>query len=299
MPPKVSGNELYLWRQESKSLGIKAGISPQEVDWLLQEISCLDTLALSLESFRDVEEIELKHNLSELTKLWQIRIQKRMPIQYLLGIAHWRHFTLKVSPDVLIPRPETELIIDLAIQASKNSPLVDLTSSHWVDLGTGSGAIAIGLAQMLPQAQIHATDISQKALAIAKENAQTLGFHERIQFHQGSWWDSLSEFKGKISAMISNPPYIPSDLISELQPEVQKHEPLLALDGGIDGLQCLNYLIISGADYLRSGGIWLVEMMAGQGKKVAAMLQASGQYSNIQVHSDLAGIDRFALAYRK
>ncbi len=98
--------------------------------------------------------------------------------------------------------------------------------------------------------------------------------------------------------MVSNPPYIPTSLFSQLQPEVVKHEPHLALDGGIDGLEHIRYLIETAPDYLMSGGIWLIEMMTGQAEQVEAMLQKQGSYRNIKIFADLAGIDRFALAYR-
>ncbi len=168
----------------------------------------------------------------------------------------------------------------------------------WADLGTGSGAIALGLAYAMPAAQIHAVDYSAAALEIASYNAQKLGFETRIQFHQGSWWEPLNSLKGEFSGMVSNPPYIPSTLISELQPEVAWHEPHLALNGGSDGLDYIHHLIEVSPVYLRPGGIWLIEMMAGQAPVVAELLHQQGSYCQIQIFSDLAGIDRFALAYR-
>jgi len=106
----------------------------------------------------------------------------------------------------------------------------------------------------------------------------------------------MEKLRGKISGAISNPPYIPTEAIADLQPEVVKHEPHLALDGGEDGLQCIRHLIETSPQYLHSGAIWLVEMMAGQGEMVAVMLEQQGSYRNIKLLPDLAGIDRFALA---
>lgn len=294
----VSGWELWQWYEQARDAAIAASIPVSEVDWLLQEVSDLDRLALRLGSFKDKPQIRLTLPFSELADLWQQRTQTRKPVQYLVGATSWRHFRLKVSPAVLIPRPETESLIDLAVTAVQNSQTAELTSGDWVDLGTGSGAIALGLAEVFPEAKIHAVDRSVEALAIAQENAQGLGFAERVRFYQGSWWEPLTALKGKLGGMVSNPPYIPSFIIPELQPEVAWHEPHLALDGGEKGLDCIRYLVDTAPDYLRPGGIWLVEMMAGQASAVVDMLRQQGSYCNMEIYPDLAGIDRFALAYR-
>ncbi len=293
----VSGLELWQWMNQAKTEAIAYDIPLAEIHWLLQELAGLDRLALRLESFKDLPKIELKLSLSELAQLWQRRLQERVPVQYLTGVAHWRNFSLKVTPAVLIPRPETELLIDLAVEAV-NSYGVN-PKSHWVDLGTGSGAIAIGLACALPNASVYAVDCSSEALAVARLNAENLGFGSRINFYQGLWWEPLAFLKGQVSGMVSNPPYIPSSTVLTLQPEVVRHEPHLALDGGFDGLECIRHLVETAPDYLESGGVWLVEMMAGQAEAVADMLQSHGSYGKVQIFSDLAGVDRFALAYRR
>ncbi|MEG4324638.1 peptide chain release factor N(5)-glutamine methyltransferase [Microcoleus sp. herbarium5] len=292
----VSGLELWEWANQAKTEAIASDIPLAEIDWLLKELAGLDRLALRLESFKDLPKIELKLSLSELAQLWQRRLQERVPVQYLTGVAHWRHFSLKVTPAVLIPRPETELLIDLAVEAVKSYGVNP--KSHWVDLGTGSGAIAIGLACALTNARVYAVDCSSEALAVARLNAENLGFGSRVNFYQGSWWEPLEFLKGQVSGMVSNPPYIPSSTVLTLEPEVLKHEPHLALDGGFDGLECIRHLVETAPDYLESGGVWLVEMMAGQAEAVADMLQSHGSYGKVQIFSDLAGIDRFALAYR-
>ncbi|MDJ0507781.1 MAG: peptide chain release factor N(5)-glutamine methyltransferase [Crocosphaera sp.] len=294
----VSGQALAQWRSWAKQAAIAADIPDVEVDWLLQAIIPLDKLSLRLGLFQERSQICLPYPLSELSQLWQCRIKDRVPVQYLVGATPWRRFSLKVSPDVLIPRPETELIIDYALKAVENSPKHSLISGNWVDLGTGSGAIAVALADSLPQARIHAVDSSAVALTIAKENALTTGFSSRIEFYQGSWWTPLHHLKGQVSAMLSNPPYIPTALLSQLQPEVKEHEPVLALDGGDDGLEAIRYLIDTSPDYLVSGGVFLIEMMADQGKQVSLLLEDSPHYHCIEILSDLAGLDRFALAYR-
>ncbi|HEY9653849.1 MAG TPA: peptide chain release factor N(5)-glutamine methyltransferase [Crinalium sp.] len=299
----MSGQALSQWRVLARQQAITADIAIEEVDWLLQDLAGLDRPSLQLQTFRDKTDLRLKLPLSELTALWQHRLNDRIPIQYLTGIAPWRQFLLNVSPAVLIPRPETEYLIDLAIAAIKASPNSQLSTSllshgHWADLGTGSGAIALGLATAFPEAVIHAVDRSAAALAIAQSNARQYNLTERIQFYEGSWLQPLEQLKGKLSGIVANPPYIPSAMVPALQPEVAQHEPHLALDGGADGLDCLRHLIATAPDYLQPGGIWLVEMMAGQAIAVAELLHQQGSYCEIQIYPDLAGIDRFALAYR-
>ncbi len=290
----ISGEELFLWRRESLAQAIACRIATQEFDWLLQEIADLDALSLRLESFRNREKISLTCSFPELKSLWERRIQERVPVQYLAGITTWRNFKLKVSSGVLIPRPETELIIEIAQQATLPKSL----DSHWVDLGTGTGAIALGLATSFPQAKIHAVDSSEAALAIAKENAQLTKLQDQINFYHGSWWQPLRHLEDKITGMVSNPPYIPTQELPTLQPEVFQHEPRLALDGGNEGLDSIRHLIQTAHKYLISGGIWLIEMMAGQGENVVAMLSEQGNYRDIQIIRDLSQIDRFVLAYR-
>jgi release factor glutamine methyltransferase len=247
-------------------------------------------------SSNDHTPIAMPHSLEELSQLWQQRLESRVPVQYLAGAAPWRNFVLSVSPAVLIPRPETEYVIDLAIDAVQHQP--KLKQGHWADLGTGSGAIALGLADAFAEASIHAVDRSVDALAVAQQNAQQLGLSDRIQFYQGDWFEPLTHLQGKLSGMVSNPPYIPSAMLSELQPEVVAHEPSLALDGGADGLDCIRHLVATAPNYLIPGGVWLIEMMAGQAEAVANLLQTQGNYGNVQIYPDLAGVDRFALAYR-
>ncbi|MEH2113923.1 peptide chain release factor N(5)-glutamine methyltransferase [Nostoc sp.] len=288
----VSGLQLWQWRNAALEAAIATDVPPTEVDWLLLEVAGLDCLALRLESFKNWPQIQLQLPLEELEQLWQRRLNDRLPVQYITGVTPWRNFKIVVSSAVLIPRPETECLIDLAKASASNA------SGHWADLGTGSGAIALGLADILPNATIHAVDYSIEALAIAQTNADNLGFADRIRFYQGSWWEPLASLKGQFSGMVSNPPYIPTSTLSTLQPEVVNHEPHLALDGGADGLDCLRHLVEISPSYLQPGGVWLIEMMAGQADAVQELLQNQGNYCNIQIHADLAGIERFALAYR-
>ena len=293
----VSGEELWQWRKTAQKAAMAAKVSPSELDWLLQEVAGLERLTLRLESFRDLPQIPIQLELRELDRLWQKRLKEFLPVQYIAGVVYWRNLKLAVSPAVLIPRPETEQLIDLAVMVAKNSSIL-LEQGCWADLGTGSGAISLGLAEAFPQAKIYAVDCSSAAIEIAQKNSQLLGFGSRIKFYQGCWWEPIALLKGKLSGMISNPPYIPSAEVAKLQPEVAQHEPRLALDGGDDGIDCLRYLVETAPDYLQPGGVWLVETMAGQAEIVASLLRDRKSYTNISIHADLAGIERFVLAIK-
>lgn len=290
----ISGKELYHWHQQARKQAIAFEIDSEEVDWLVRATTDLSSLSLRVGSFQNQTKINSHRSLSELQQLWQQRLQKRVPVQYLAQTVFWRRFQLKVTPAVLIPRPETELIIDLAVEHSLSG-----SNCHWVDLGTGSGAIALGLADSFLDAKIHAVDCSREALAVAQENAVNLNLESNINFYQGSWWSPLEFLQGKVSGMVSNPPYIPTAEIEQLQPEVARHEPHIALDGGVDGLDDIRYLVQSAPQYLVSGGIWLIEIMLGQSEAVVELLQRQGEYDNIRVFLDLNGNERFVFANRR
>ncbi len=293
--PFVSGEDLWRWREQNQQRSIEAGIDPDELDWLLQVAGGLDRLSLRLGSLRQQSVLSLKLSLEQLDDLWQKRLKQRVPVQYLAGVVPWRKFLLHVSPAVLIPRPETEEIIDLAIAAARTS---GFSNGIWADLGTGSGAIALGLAEAFPAAQVQAVDRSAAALAVAQQNAEAYGLGDRIQLHQGNWFEPLSSLKGQLSGMVSNPPYIPSEMVLTLQPEVAQHEPQMALDGGADGLESIRHLVSSAPAYLKPGGIWLIELMMGQASTVKQFLEQQGSYRDVQIHQDLAGVERFVLAFR-
>jgi release factor glutamine methyltransferase len=288
----ITGKQLWQWRRWAVGLANEQAVSTYEVDWFLAAIANLDRLTLRLESIGDEQLVQISVSLDRLSELWLDRVNDRQPVQYLVGTTCWRDFELVVSPAVLIPRPETESIIDIAVAESSQLQQQGI----WVDLGTGSGAIAIGLARELPNAEIYAVDYSLAALAVARINATRLDVIDRLNFRQGNWWSSLAQLQGKVSGMLSNPPYIPSEQVLRLQPEVTQHEPHLALDGGVDGLAAIRLLVDTAPEYLQAGGIWLIEMMAGQGETVRDLLVAQGSYTDIQIINDLSGLDRFVLA---
>ncbi|WP_373479602.1 peptide chain release factor N(5)-glutamine methyltransferase [Geminocystis sp.] len=290
----ISSEVLLNWYQQAKKKLIIEDISLFELEYLLTELTELTSLDLRLNYSSQKTYINSKISLAELQNLWYLRVKKRCPIQYLIGECHWRNFTLKVTPDVLIPRPETELMIDLALQLTLKYP--PLQSANWLDLGTGSGAIAIGLADVLPLATIYAVDKSEKALKIAQENTINLGYKSRIKFYHGSWFNPINELKNSFSVIISNPPYIPSKMVLELQPEVVNYEPKIALDGGEDGLNEIRYLIKNAPHFLKNNSFLLLEIMANQDDIVKDLLTKNGSYTNINTYKDLEGIDRFVMA---
>ncbi len=276
-------SKFWQWYDQAKVRGSAAGVSISELDWLVRELAGVDRLAVRLQT-------DVNHPpLPELDQLWQKRLHQRVPIQYLVGRVAWRDFELKVTPAVLIPRPETEQLVDLAAARARPGEL-------WADLGTGSGAIALGLARLQPALTVVATDISAAALAVAQHNAQQLGLGERLQFSLGSWFEALSSLPRPLDGLVSNPPYIPAAEVLALQPEVAQHEPRLALDGGPDGLACLRHLVEQAPAYLRRGGQWLVEVMAGQAPAVAEALAVTERYAEIEIQADWAGIERFVVA---
>lgn len=297
---QISGEALWRWWREARDRAITANIDPAEADWLIQAMAEVDGLALRLGTLRQQPAVACRFSLKELEEKWRRRVKERVPVQQLAGYTQWRDLTLAVSAAVLIPRPETELMIDVALEWLAQQPQQDqLRQGHWVDLGTGSGAIALALAKALPEASVHGVDLSGEAIAIATENARQNHLGDRVTFHSGSWLEPLAGLKGQLAAIVSNPPYIPSAIVPTLEPEVANHEPRAALDGGTDGLEAIRILAKTAPDYLVPGGLWLVEMMQGQGEAVVDILTAESRYQVMRIINDLAGRDRFVLATRK
>ncbi|DBA79396.1 TPA: hypothetical protein ACH3X2_000042 [Trebouxia sp. C0005] len=245
------------------------------------------------------QSIALRADIRTLAQLWKQRTQGRVPLQYLNNCCHWRDFILAVGDGVLIPRPETEILIDLAEQAMQKR--TELKQGVWLDLGTGSGAIAIALATLLlDSTQIYAVDESPEAVAWAKLNVQRLGLTDRIQVKTGSWYEPVQTMCGNIAGIVSNPPYIPHSQMSHLQAEVRQYEPWLALDGGQGpGLDSLNLICQGASVMLQPGGFLALETTGGtQAQQVIDMLQQMQAFDHIQSVQDLAGVSRFVTAWK-
>jgi len=211
------------------------------------------------------------------------------PLAYLTGHREFYALDFLVDSSVLVPRPETELIIDLAL--SPSHPFTLSANSSILDIGTGSGCIAIALAVHLPSAHVTALDISPDALTLARLNAQRHGVSNRITFLES---DLLSSFfllpSSSISLLTANLPYIPSAELRGLP--VSKHEPALALDGGPDGLALIRRLLADAPRVMAPNGRLLLEIGSTQGEAVAALARAAFPTAEVRVHQDLAGLDR-------
>lgn len=265
-----------------------AGIAnaAQETRWLLERALGTTWLRLKLES---------DHRVSEESRslAWSL-LTRRMsgePLQYLLGTQEFCGLDLEVTPAVLIPRPETELLVqelkDLSERpATGNASLI-------ADIGTGSGCIAVALAHALPKATVYATDLSAAALDVARRNASRHGMAERVRFLEGDLMAPLSDLglQGRLAAVVSNPPYIPTGELAGLQREVRR-EPQAALDGGPDGLAFYRRLLREAKPYLAPGGRLVLEVGQGQAGPVCRMAEELGGYGLLGVRRDEAGIDR-------
>jgi release factor glutamine methyltransferase len=216
---------------------------------------------------------------------------RRRPLQHLIGIQPFWRQELLVSPDVLIPRPETELVVEASLDVLRGVPRPVV-----VDVGTGSGAIALALAAELPAAELHAVDVSAPALAVARENARRLGLEERIAFHEGDLLAPLAELSGRVDLVASNPPYV--DPNETLLPEVRDHEPALALFPPGERDSVYRRLAPQAFEALRPGGFLIVEVGFGMSEGVAAILGEAG--FDVQcVLRDLQQIPRTVVARRR
>lgn len=215
----------------------------------------------------------------------------REPLQYILEYAEFYGLKFIVTRDVLIPRPETELIIETALKIINRNGQI-------LDIGTGSGNIAITLKKLLPSAKVFGLDISPKAIAVAKINAVRHGLLGGINLLVADLFNGISP-KIKFDAILSNPPYIPTPSIQNLDQEIWLYEPVIALDGGIDGMKYIREIINSAYFYLKSGGILIIEIDEGQGEKVISIAEKTKEYSDLEVKRDLQGFERVFVARRK
>ncbi|MDS1030352.1 peptide chain release factor N(5)-glutamine methyltransferase [Bacillota bacterium LX-D] len=209
------------------------------------------------------------------------------PLQYLLGRQEFMSIEFQVNPSVLIPRDDTGILVEEVLKLKGKTPL----NSRIVDVGTGSGAIAVALKRFWTEAQVSAVDISAQALEVARENSARAGV--KIDFVQGDLLQPFLKENSKFDIIVSNPPYIPTEQLPLLQPEVT-YEPHLALDGGTDGLVFYRRLAEEAPKLLASGGWLAMEIGCEQSESVAKLL--AGKFTNIQTFKDYAGLERVVLA---
>jgi release factor glutamine methyltransferase len=216
------------------------------------------------------------------------RRARREPLQRILGWEEFRGVRVGLTDAVLVPRPETETLVEWALALLPPPGDRRLLA---IDVGTGSGCIACALAVERPDLDVVAVDVSSAAAAVARENARALGLAARVRVIAADLFDGIRGLRADL--IVSNPPYLPSALMPELPPEVRIHEPRLALDGGNDGLAVIRRLAVAARRYLRAAGALVVETAGGaQASAAAALLRRAG-WDQVAVRADLAGIDRF------
>ena len=218
------------------------------------------------------------------------------PVAYILGRAAFRNLTLRVDRNVLIPRPETEQVVDIAVQY--------LMEGNWptppmvLDIGTGSGAIAISIASGFPEAEVTATDASANAIELARENARTAGAGDRIEFVHSDLFEALDPLT-TFDLIVSNPPYISEEEWETLAPDVREFEPREALFGGIDGLDYFRRLVMEAPQLLKPHGTLVMEIGHLQGSAVLELMHACDLYRTVRIGQDYAGHDRIVFGQRK
>jgi release factor glutamine methyltransferase len=219
----------------------------------------------------------------------------REPVEYIIGLQEFWSLPFRVGPGVLIPRAESELLVEQVLRFHRDAGGVPV----FLDLGTGCGALAVCLAKELADATVWATDISDEALAYARQNASQHGVAERVIFKQGDLWEPLRGQDLTFDAILSNPPYVAAEDYAALPPEVRHHEPRLALDGKEQGTYYIREIIAGATDYLNPGGRLLVEMDPHQTSEVVAMLEASDHYEGVRRIQDYGHRYRVVLATKR
>jgi len=226
-------------------------------------------------------------------------VQRRLsgePLQYILGKQEFWSIDLKVDSRVLIPRPDTELLVDQALSILSRGPID--RKPVVLEVGTGSGAVSISIAQGMKEAAVIATDISGEALSLAGENARRTGIDRQIQWIQGDLFRPFLK-REAFDLILSNPPYVTRSAIGSLSREVKDFEPLIALDGGEDGLDFHRKIVSEVSSYLRQGGWLLLEIGQSQGREVTGLIRKSGSFSEPTVLQDLSGNDRVVKAQKQ
>jgi len=264
-----------------------AGIDSPRLDAevLLRHVLGLEREQLYLRTERRMgEEEQARFQLA----LW--RRSQHEPVAYITGRRDFWSLEFSVTPAVLIPRPETELLVEVALESARR--LEVKSGLKILDVGTGCGAIAVSLAKELPQAEISATDVSAAALQVARENAARHGVTARIQFLQGDLFGPVDEKKNDFHFIVANPPYVRSTDLAALPPEICEWEPVAALDGGIDGLDYYRRIISEAHRHLVLGGYAVLEIGADMTPDVSRLFAGVGCYADVSVCQDYAAKDR-------
>jgi len=215
---------------------------------------------------------------------------RREPLPYIVGHAEFYGLTLRVTPAAIIPRPETEILVEQAVARARA-----IGAKLAVEVGTGCGAIAVALAKQMPELRVLAVDISRDALHLARQNCQAHRVADRVALVRG---DLMSAIRGQADCIAANLPYIRDDEFPGLDPEVRDWEPRRGLDGGADGLEAIGRLSVELLGHLRTGGLAALEVGAGQARQVEKLLEAGG-LRGIEMIADYSGIERVVIGWRK
>ncbi len=279
---------MILWSAEYLTdKGVEAG--RLDAEWLLSAALGVDRLQLYLQYDRPLSSEE-----REAFKPLLRRRASREPLQYILGRTGFRQLELETDPRVLIPRPETEVLVQEVLDWASSRA----GSVGWVwDMGTGTGAVALSLAAEGACARVVATDVSPEALTVAADNAERYDPSGLVEFREGSLFEPLEQGEA-FDGIVSNPPYIADGDKGELQPEVRDWEPPEALFAGEDGLDVIRQLVTGAPERLLEGGLLALECGLGQAQRVAADVHATGAFAAVRIRNDLTGRPRFVMAER-
>ena len=259
----IAGETFLEWR---KKMILKGG-KKVDFDWLLDIGAGVSWSKLQNIILNPEQCFSLEIPTEEIEVIWESHLQDQTPLQHLISKCPWRDFELEVSAEALIPRQETEFLIDFALKK-----VINFNFGRWADLGTGSGPLAIALAQSLPNWKGHAVDISKDALGLARRNLKSLAPNAKVKFSLGDWWQPLQKWWGSFDLVLSNPPYIPSGDLRNLSHDIINYEPLCALNGGIDGLDLIKKVIYISSKLLKNDGLLIIEIGYKQYLKVSRVL---------------------------
>ena len=264
----------------------QAGVeSPQvDVEWLLADLLSCNRSEIPLHAQADLTAEDLDRFSQRVE-----RRTRREPLQHILGTANFLGYDFQVSAEVLIPRPETEVLVELALEF-----LCHLPNPSVFDLGTGSGCVALALAKRCSKASIIGSDVSKEALVLARANAASLGTLGQVEFRHADGLAALAKGE-QMDLILSNPPYIPTSNIDTLQPEVRDHDPRLALDGGVDGMLFYRLLAEEAQSHLKSGAKLMAEFGDGQAAAIVDLFSQAG-WPSVTTANDLSHQPRIVIA---
>ncbi|MFW6296860.1 MAG: peptide chain release factor N(5)-glutamine methyltransferase [Desulfosalsimonas sp.] len=258
---------------------------------LLAEVMGVGRIDLYIRHDQPLTEAEL----ASYRKMIRRRV-RREPVAYILKSTEFWGLPFSVTPDVLIPRPETEHLVEAALA---RLPLDTAGSKKIIDLGTGSGAVVVSLAKERPGHIYFAVDRSYPALRVAAKNAEENNVFEQICFFAGNWLEAVDSGKAGFDIILSNPPYIPSDDIGALQPEISEYEPRTALDGAKDGLEAIRLIVGQAPEYLVQGGFLLMEIGYDQKSAIEEFCRKQGCFRDIEFVKDYGGHYRVAILQKR